>query len=116
MVVFIAALQGIDEVYFDAAKVDGANWFQQFRYVLLPFIQKPLTTVILITAISAFQVFDLVYVTTKGGPANATIVLPIHMIKNAFSYHRIGYGSANAVALGIIILFLRVSGVFKENA
>jgi ABC-type sugar transport system permease subunit len=120
MVVFIAALQGIDEVYFDAAKVDGANWFQQFRYVLVPFIQKPLTTIILITAISAFQVFDLVYVTTKGGPANATMVLPIHMIKNAFSYHRIGYGSAIAVALGVIILvlsvlFLRASGVFKEN-
>ncbi|MFO8037582.1 MAG: sugar ABC transporter permease [Anaerolineales bacterium] len=120
MVIFIAALQGIDEVYFDAAKVDGANWFQQFRHVLIPFIRTPMLTVILLTAISSFQVFDLVYITTRGGPANATLVLPMHMYNNAFPYHRVGYGSAIAVALGVLILILSVmyliiSGTFEEN-
>jgi len=119
MVIFIAALQSIDEVYFDAAKVDGANWWQQFRHILVPFIQGPATTVVLVTAISAFQVFDLVYVTTRGGPAAATLVLPMHMMDHAFKYHRVGYGATIAVALAIIILilsvlFLKVRGVFKE--
>lgn len=120
MVIFNAALQGIDEVYFDAAKVAGANWFQQFRYVLIPFIKQPMFTVILLTAISAFQVFDLVYTTTKGGPGHATLVLSMHMYDNAFSFHRVGYGSAIAVALGVLILilsilYLLISGIFEEN-
>lgn len=119
MVIFIAALQSIDEVYFDAAKVDGANGWQQFRHVLLPFIRAPLSTVVLVTAISSFQVFDLVFIMTSGGPANATMVLPIYMLDNAFSFHKVGYGATIAVALGLFIivmsiLFLRARGVFKE--
>jgi raffinose/stachyose/melibiose transport system permease protein len=119
MVIFIAALQNIDEVYFDAAKVDGANHWQQFRHILLPFIRGPLATVILITAISSFQVFDLVYIMTRGGPANATMVLPILMLDNAFRYHNVGYGSAISVALGVFIVlmsvfFLKANGIFEE--
>ncbi len=119
MVIFIAALQGIDEVYFDAAKVDGANNWQQFRHVLLPFIGAPLSTVVLVTAISSFQVFDLVFIMTSGGPANATMVLPVFMLNNAFKFNKVGYGASIAVTLGIFIiamsiLFLRARGVFKE--
>ncbi len=119
MVIFIAALQSIDEVYFDAAKVDGANPLQQFRHILIPFIRAPLTTVILVTAISAFQVFDLVFIMTSGGPANATMVLPVLMLDNAFRFRNVGYGAAVAVALGIFIVlmsivFLRVRGVLRE--
>ena len=74
---------------------------------------------VLVTAISAFQVFDLVYVTTRGGPAAATLVLPMHMMDHAFKFHNVGYGASIAVALAIIILilsilFLKVRGVFKE--
>ena len=58
MVIFIAALEGIDEVYFEVAKIDGAGWWQQLRYIILPFIRGPLTTITLVTAISSFQVFD----------------------------------------------------------
>lgn len=120
MVIFIAALQSIDEVYFDAAKVDGANHWQQLRHVLLPFIRGPLSTVVLITAIEAFQVFDLVYIMTSGGPANATMVLPILMLNSAFAFRKVGYGSAIAVALGVFIiifsiLFLKVRGVIGES-
>jgi raffinose/stachyose/melibiose transport system permease protein len=119
MVIFIAALQSIDEVYFDAAKVDGANGWQQFRHVLLPFIGAPLSTVVLVTAISSFQVFDLVFIMTSGGPANATMVLPVFMLDNAFKFNKVGYGASIAVTLGLFIivmsiLFLRARGVFKE--
>lgn len=119
MVIFIAALQGIDEVYFDAARVDGADRWQQFRHVMLPFIRAPLSTVVLVTAISSFQVFDLVFIMTSGGPANATMVLPVFMLDNAFKFRNVGYGATIAVALGLFIvvmsiLFLRARGVFKE--
>ncbi len=120
MVIFIAALDNIDEVYFDAAKVDGANWWQQFRHILLPFIRGPLTTVVLVTTIFSFQVFDLVFVLTRGGPANSSLVLPLHMLNNAFSFHNVGYGSTIAVALGAFILVLSIlllwiRGNFEEG-
>ena len=121
MVIFIAALQAIDETYFDAAKVDGANWWQQFRHVLIPFIQGPLTIIFLITAISAFQVFDIVFVMTRGGPAGHTMIMSILMFQNAFEFDKPGYGSAIAVLLGLVILlmsvvFLRLRGVMSEDA
>jgi multiple sugar transport system permease protein len=86
---------------------------------MVPFIRAPLSTILLVTAISSFQVFDLVFIMTSGGPANATMVLPIFMLDNAFKFHNVGYGATIAVALGFFIvfmsiLFLRVQGVFKE--
>lgn len=111
MVIFLAALQGIEETYYDAAKVDGANALQQIWHVALPFIRRPLAIVILLTAISAFQVFDLVLVTTNGGPASATLVLSLHMYNQAFTYDKVGYGSAVAVVLGALVTVF--SGVFQ---
>jgi len=121
MVIFLAALQDIDETLFDAAKVDGANWLQQFRHVLVPSIRGPLTTVLLITAIGSFQVFDLVFILTRGGPGFATQVLAMYMYQNAFPFSRVGYGATIAVTLGVIILifsliFLRVRNALREEA
>lgn len=120
MVIFIAALEGIDEVYFEVAKIDGAGWWQQLRYIILPFIRGPLTTIILVTAISSFQVFDLIFALTNGGPGRATIVLPLYMLTSAFTFHKIGYGAAIAVVLSLVILafslvLLRVRGSLKES-
>jgi raffinose/stachyose/melibiose transport system permease protein len=106
MVIFLAALQGIDESYYDSAKVDGANWVQQQWYVTLPMMRRALATVILLTSISAFQIFDMVFIMTAGGPGFATQVLAVVMYDYGFTAGRVGYGSAVAVVLGIIILFL----------
>lgn len=113
MVIFIAALQGIDETYYDAARVDGANTIQQHRYITLPFVRGPMATVVLITAIAAFEIFDLVFIITRGGPAYSTLVLPVYMYNNAFRYDRVGYGAAVAVVLGLIVfvfsmIFIRI--------
>jgi len=121
MVIFIAAIDGIDEVYFGAAKVDGANGWQQFQHILMPFIRGPLSTIILVTAMGSFQVFDIVFVLTKGGPAYATLVIPMYMVLNAFNYHNIGYGSTIAFVLGLLILlfsvvFLRIRRTFREQS
>jgi raffinose/stachyose/melibiose transport system permease protein len=112
MIIFIAAIDGIDEQYFDMARIDGAGRWAQFRKVVLPFIRGPLTVVVMITAIASFQVFDLVYLLTGGGPAKASIVLPLHMIDHAFVFRNVGYASAIAVVMtaGVLlvsILFLR---------
>jgi ABC-type sugar transport system permease subunit len=120
MVIFIAALEGIDEVYFEVAKIDGAGWWQQLRYVILPFIRGPLTTIILVSAISSFQVFDLVFALTNGGPGRATVVLPLYMLTSAFTFHKIGFGAAIAVVLSFVVLgfsliLLRVRGSLKES-
>jgi len=103
MVIFIAALQAIDETYYDAAKVDGANPLQQLWYITMPFIRRPLATVILITIISAFQVFDLVFIITRGGPARVTLVLSVFMYDSAFRYEKVGYGAAVGLTLGLVI-------------
>jgi raffinose/stachyose/melibiose transport system permease protein len=115
MVIFLAALQGIEETYYDAAKVDGANALQQFWYVTLPFIRRPLATVILLRIIAAFQVFDLVYIMTEGGPAKATLVLSIHMFNAAFHYSRVGYGATIATFLGLLILVLTIAFQHVRN-
>ncbi len=121
MVIFIAALEGIDEIYFEVAKIDGAGWWQQLRYIVIPFIRGPTTTIVLVTAISSFQVFDLVFALTNGGPGRATIVLPLYMLTSAFTFHKIGYGAAIAVVLSFVILafsliLLRVRGSLKESS
>jgi raffinose/stachyose/melibiose transport system permease protein len=121
MVIFIAALEGIDEVYFEVAKIDGAGWWQQLRYVILPLIRGPLATIILVTAISSFQVFDLIFALTNGGPGRATIVLPLYMLTSAFTFHKIGYGAAIAVILSVVVLvfsliLLRVRGSVKDSS
>jgi raffinose/stachyose/melibiose transport system permease protein len=121
MVIFIAALQSVDEEYFEAAKIDGASRLQQLRHVLLPFVRRPMTVVILVNAIGALQVFDLVFITTNGGPANATLVLSVYVYQNVFQILDVGYGSANAVALGLAIvlatmLFLRFRAMAERSA
>jgi ABC-type sugar transport system permease subunit len=80
-----------------------------------------MTVVILVNAIGALQVFDLVFVITNGGPANATLVLSVYVYQNVFQILDVGYGSANAVALGLAIviasmLFLRLRAMAERSA
>ena len=119
MVVLIASINAIDETYYDAAKVDGAGAWNQFRHVTLPALRVPLATVVLITAISSFQVFDLVFVMTNGGPGQSTMVLDLYMIRSSIQYQRVGYGAAIGVALASLvwvfsIVYLRVRGTFGQ--
>ena len=120
MVVFMAAIDDIDETFFDAAAVDGANFWQQIRHVLIPAIRGPMTTVVLITAIAAFQVFDLVYLLTNGGPARSTSVLAHFMFQAAFHFRKVGYGAAIGIVLMTIILaislvLIRIRRGFEEE-
>lgn len=122
MVIFLSALSGISQDLFEAAKIDGANSIQIFRNVTIPMLSPTIFFVCIITAISSFQVFDLIYLMTEGGPLNSTNVLVYAIYQNAFEYFNIGKASAIAYVLFTIILILtliqwnlRRKIVYNEN-
>lgn len=104
MVLFIAGVQRIEEELYDAAKIDGANEFRQFWHVTLPGIRSEISIALVITFIAALRIFDLVFVTTRGGPGNETMVVSLWLYRNAFQMNRAGYAATIAVVLTIIIL------------
>jgi multiple sugar transport system permease protein len=103
MVIYLAGLQGIPEHFYEAARIDGASVWHQFRYITLPLL-SPTTFFLTITSIiSSFQVFNLIYVMTNGGPGYATSVYIYYLYQNAFSYFKMGYASSMAWLLFILI-------------
>lgn len=106
MIIFLSALSGISQSLFEAAKIDGAGVIDTFKNVTVPMLSPTIFFVIIITAISSFQVFDLIYLMTQGGPLDSTNVLVYAIYKNAFEYFNIGKASAVAYVLFLIILVL----------
>lgn len=106
MIIFLSGLNMLNQSLFEASKIDGANAFDTFRYVTVPLLSPTIFFVIVITCISSFQVFDLIYLMTQGGPMDSTNVLVYAIYKNAFEYFRIGQASALAYVLFAIILGL----------
>lgn len=106
MIIFLSALSGISQSLFEAAKIDGAGVIDTFKNVTVPMLSPTIFFVIIITAISSFQVFDLIYLMTQGGPLDSTNVLVYAIYKNAFEYFNIGKASAIAYVLFVIILVL----------
>lgn len=106
MVIFLSSLSGISQSMFEAAKIDGATPFQTFKNVTIPLLSPSIFFVVIITAISSFQVFDLIYLMTQGDPLDSTNVLVYAIYKNAFEYFNVGKASAIAYVLFFIILVL----------
>ena len=106
MIIFLSALSGISQSLFEAAKIDGAGVIDTFKNVTVPMLSPTIFFVVIITAISSFQVFDLIYLMTQGGPLDSTNVLVYAIYKNAFEYFNIGKASAIAYVLFVIILVL----------
>jgi ABC-type sugar transport system permease subunit len=106
MVLVLAGLQGVPNEIYQAAALDGARGIRAFWYITLPSIRNILIVAVLITSIGAFKVFDLIYVTTRGGPANATEVFGTYIYLQAFNLGNMGYANAIAVFLLIIAVIL----------
>ena len=106
MIIFLSSLSAISQSLFEAAKIDGANSFQILKNVTIPMLSPTIFFVVIITAISSFQVFDLIYLMTQGGPFDSTNVLVYAIYKNAFEYFNVGKASAIAYVLFVIILVL----------
>ena len=106
MVIFLSGFSAINNNVFEASKIDGANPVQTFFYVTLPLLSPTVFFVLVITIISSFQVFDLIYLMTQGGPLDSTNLLVYWIYKNAFEFFNIGEASAGAYILFLIILLL----------
>jgi multiple sugar transport system permease protein len=111
----LAGLQVIPGELYEAASVDGATPWQQFRHITVPLIKPALLLALLFRTIDALKVFDLVFVMTQGGPADSTNVLQFYGYKKSFAEGMIGYGSAIAVAvfslsLLLSLLYIRLLG------
>jgi ABC-type sugar transport system permease subunit len=107
MVIFIAALQGIPQSIKDAARIDGANWWQMFTRIILPLLTPTIMLAAILTMISAFQVFDVIQVMTDGGPNGQTQVLLLNIYNYAFRYQRMGW--AASVSLFLFLMVLSIS-------
>lgn len=106
MIILLAGLQAIPVSLYEAAKIDGANAWDEFRNVTLPMLSPVLFYVLVITTIASFQILTDVLVMTQGGPGTATTVYVFYIYRLAFQYLKMGYASALAWILFIIIFVL----------
>jgi multiple sugar transport system permease protein len=110
MVMLLAGLQTVPDELYDAAKVDGAGWFGNLRYVTLPSMRGIITIVTLISIIWNFQQFTTIYIPTKGGPSTATTTLTVHLYKTAF--YAFDHGKASAMGTLWLIFLLLFSAAY----
>lgn len=108
MIVLIAALQGVPAVLHEAARLDGANAWQRFRHVTLPSIRPALLFTTVIGTVNALQLFDVSYVMTDGGPLHHTESIVMYLYQRGFQDFRLGYASAIAWVLFLLILSVSV--------
>jgi multiple sugar transport system permease protein len=104
MIILLAGLQAIPQELYEAAQVDGATTWQQFRCITLPQLRNTLTFVVTISTILAFRLFDQVYVMTRGGPLNSTETMMLRLVDVGFNEQKIGQASAIAVIFFLIVL------------
>ncbi|HKI56707.1 MAG TPA: sugar ABC transporter permease [Trueperaceae bacterium] len=109
VVIFLAGLQGIPRMFYDAAAIDGAGGLQRFRYVTLPLLNPVMVFSVIISTIATLQLFDQVVninFTDQGGPLGSTLSIAVYMYQQAFSKFQIGYASAVTVLLFVLILIV----------
>jgi len=111
VIILLAGMQSIDPSLYDAARVDGAGYWQMFLDITIPSLRNTLTIVILLALVDSFKVFDIIWATTQGGPIRSTEVLATYLFKEGFQKNQYGYGSAIAVALSVIILVSSIANV-----
>ena len=104
IILFLAGLQGIPREVVEAAQIDGATSWRVFRHITLPLLGPTIRTWIFLSIIGALQLFDLIWIMTGGGPANASNTMATYIIERGFERSQFGYGSAVAVILFIISL------------
>lgn len=108
MVIYLAGLQGIPGTMYEAAQIDGASTWQQFRFITFPQLRNTHIFVVISTTILAFRLFTQVDIMTHGGPENATMTIIFHAVNQGFRQQRIGYGSAITVVFFLIVLMIAV--------
>ncbi|MEP9373801.1 sugar ABC transporter permease [Mesorhizobium sp. KR1-2] len=114
----LAALQAVPRDITAASMVDGAGAWSRFRFVILPYLAGPLMVALVLRTIEAFKVFDIIWVMTRGGPANSTRTLSILVYQEAFSFQRAGSGASLALMVTLMVTVLAVvyAAVIRRTA
>ncbi|MCB0187659.1 MAG: sugar ABC transporter permease, partial [Caldilineaceae bacterium] len=107
-IILLAGLQDIPEHLYEAAEIDGANLFQRFRHVTLPLLTPTIFFNLVIGLIGAFQLFAQVYIISDGGPLWSTLFYVYYLYRQGFQYFNMGYASALALVLFVIILIFTI--------
>lgn len=116
MLIFIAGLQNIPDDLYEAAHLDGASWWQQFKEITIPMLKPTTVFVVMITIIGYFQLFAEPYVMTQGGPLNATTSIVLLMYEQGFRWWSMGYAAAIAFVLFAIILFFTLLQMLLQRS
>lgn len=103
---FYAGLQSIPKDLYEAARLDGASEFAMFRLITMPLLRPVLVFVLVTSVVGSFQVFDVIAVTTQGGPAGSTRAVLWYIYENAFKFSRMGYASAMSMVLFVILILV----------
>ncbi len=118
MILFLVGLQAIPTDPIEAAKLDGANSWQTFRYVIMPLLRPITTVVITIAVVNSFKVFDLIWVMTQGGPYRSSETLAVTMYRESFVLFRLGFGAAIANFLSLIVIAFSIvylRSIFRQE-
>jgi multiple sugar transport system permease protein len=121
--IILAGLQSISDDLYEAGNIDGMTSWQRFRHITLPLVKPALLLALLFRTIDALRVFDLIFVMTQGGPADATNVIQYYGYKKIFAEGMVGYGAAVAVGIFLVsllfsVLYIRILGarVFERES
>jgi ABC-type sugar transport system permease subunit len=106
MVILLAGLQGIPNEYYEAAAIDGANDWSIFLHITAPLLKRFIVFAVITITVSSFQVFTPVYVMTKGGPQDSTLVAVYYIYKTAFTFQEMGYASTLTVVLTLVLIVI----------
>jgi multiple sugar transport system permease protein len=109
-IIVLAGLASVPEEVLEAAKVDGANYWQRLRHMTIPFISGVIIVALLIRSMDAIRFFDIIFITTGGGPADSTKIIPIRLYETAFRFFELGY--AAAIGLGMLAFSILVANLF----
>jgi len=120
-IMMLAALAGVDGSVIEAARIDGARWWQQIFLVKLPMVMHVIAITLMMRLIDAFRVLEVIYVLTFGGPGNSTEILALHIYKTAFIGQQLGVAAAVSVLLLVVVAALswgalRLSNPLKDAA
>lgn len=109
MILFLAGLQGIPSVYYEAAEIDGADGFKKFWHITIPLLSPTTFFITIMAIIKSFQVFDQTYIMTEGGPAKASLSLVLYIYQNAFEYFKMG--TATTIAMILLVLVIIITAI-----
>ncbi|MFT3788916.1 MAG: sugar ABC transporter permease [Tepidisphaeraceae bacterium] len=115
MIVWLAGLQSIPQQLYEAASIDGAGNWRQFRHVTLPMLSPYILFNFIVGIIGTLQIFNEAYIMTTGGPDNSTLFYAYHLFREAFQYFRMGYASALAWVLFVIVLALTLLQLYLSK-